>query len=80
MIATKKAPGWSLGIALKEADSAHRAALAGLKVGRLDRFVARSGFLCAQSSGGFLPWIGRRGVEVSFLGRRQLEQLDFARR
>ncbi len=44
MIATKKAPGWSLGIALKEADSAHRAALAGLKVRRLDRFVATSGF------------------------------------
>ncbi|MBX3398510.1 MAG: DUF2384 domain-containing protein [Gemmataceae bacterium] len=44
MIATKKAPGWSLGLSLKEADSAHRAALAGLNVQRLDRFVATSGF------------------------------------
>lgn len=51
MIAAKKVPGWSLGIALKEADSAHRAALAGLKVGRLDRFVARSGFTLGEVLG-----------------------------
>lgn len=44
MITTKKAPGWSVGLSLKEADSAHRAALAGLNVQRLDRFVATSGF------------------------------------
>ena len=45
MIATKRAPGWSLGLRMTGAAKAHAVSLAGLKLKHLDTFLHSSGLV-----------------------------------